>query len=118
MQSGLNGKIVALLKKDDSVSFNDYRSFSQFIVKTNAATVQGLLRHPWLIGALNGKSALPERSRFQIAKALQEGTALENALGKILSLSSEAIQKLEGKKLGELEENDPVKTAQADTAAE
>ncbi len=118
MQSGLNTKIIALLKKDDSASFNDYRSFSQFIVKTNAATVQGLLRHPWLIGALNGKSALSERSRFQIAKALQEGAVLEEALEKTLSLPLEALQKLEGKKLGELEENDPVKTARAESPAE
>ncbi|MGD9788943.1 MAG: hypothetical protein AB7U30_13495, partial [Sulfuricellaceae bacterium] len=104
--------------KDDSASFNDYRAFSQFIVKTNAATVQGLLRHPWLIGALNGKSALSERNRFQIAKALQEGTSLEDALEKTLSLSPEALKKLEGKKLGELEENDPVKTVQAESPAE
>jgi hypothetical protein len=118
VQAGLNPKILALLNKDDSATLGDYRAFSQFIVKTKAAAVKGLLLHPWMIGVINGKSALPERIRFQLAKSLQDGTPLEDILENVLALPTEAQARLAGKKLGELEGGDPVKSAKGNQTAE
>ncbi|MBS4097985.1 MAG: hypothetical protein KGZ83_14230 [Sulfuricella sp.] len=99
---------LALLKLDDSATYSDYLRFGQLAEKIEATALKDFARFPWAIGVVNGKSALPERTRFQIDKALQQGTQLETALLTALNVSADTLQKLAGKKLGELA-GDPLK---------
>lgn len=103
---------LALLKLDDSATYGDYLRFGHLVEKIGAAGTTDFARFPWAIGVVNGKSVLPERTRFQLDKALQQGTPLEQALIAALSVSAEALQRLEGKKLGELA-GDPLKALEA-----
>lgn len=103
---------LALLKLDDSPTYNDYQRFGTLVAKVGMAGVRDFARFPWAIGVINGKSAVPERARFQLDQALQHGTSLDQALIAALNIPAEALQKLEGKKLGELA-GDPLKAMES-----
>lgn len=107
-QSRWDQQRLALLKLDDSGSYADYRRFEPLAARLGNGGNDGFTRHPWAIGVLNGKSTIPERTRFALDKALQHGTQLEQALLTVLNLSADALSQLEGKKLGELQ-GDPLK---------
>ncbi len=107
VQAHWDPKILALLRLDDSASCRDYPAFSRLIAQAGAPAARSLIRHPWAIGVLNGKSALTERERFQLLKAVQDGKALEDALQDVLGLGPDDLKALAGKKLGQLPENDP-----------
>lgn len=99
---------LALLKLDDSATYSDYRRFGPLAAKLHTSAPQDFARYPWAVGVVNGRSKLPERTRFNLDKALQLGAPLEKALLAAFNVSAEVLQQTEGKKLGELA-GDPLK---------